>query len=725
MRFEPAARGAPDGKVNILLVDDRPDKLLSLEVMLTDLGENLVTATSGKEALRKLLHEDFAVILLDVNMPIMDGFETAAMIRQRQRSETTPIIFFSAVNDTETHVSRGYSLGAVDYILSPVVPEILRAKIAVFVDLFRKTEEVKRRAEERAEFIREQAARAEAEAAQQRLAFLAEASNVLAGSLDYQATFESLARLAVPKLGDFCIIDVAEESGALRQVAVAHRDPEEEGKLRQLSEHYPENWDLKHAATHVIQTGKPQVSGELTTDALREIFPDDATRELVQSLSPVSYIAVPLRARGRVLGAITLVNTESRAGGASALALAEELSQRAALALDNAALYQAAQAARTEAERANLAKDNFLAMLSHELRTPLTPVLISVAMLESEENLPEQIRAGLEMIRRNVELEARLIDDLLDLTRISKGKVQLQLEHVDAHQLLRNALEICEPDIIAKGLHVKTDFRATRFALHGDPARLQQVFWNLIKNAVKFTPQHGDLALNTDSEDGELRVEVLDSGIGIGRELLSKIFDAFEQGERARAGGLGLGLAITKALVELHKGRIEAESEGPGRGARFTVWFPALETAPGLGVENAPVPPSERRSMRVLLVEDHEDSNRSLTQLLRRRGYVVQSAEDVRSALQTAAQFDFDVLISDMGLPDGTGIDLMNKLSASRPVFGIALTGFGMESDVHRSSAAGFQHHLIKPVDLNRLDALIQSAPPGIAATAPALNAGG
>jgi CheY-like chemotaxis protein len=329
------------------------------------------------------------------------------------------------------------------------------------------------------------------------------------------------------------------------------------------------------------------------------------------------------------------------------------------------------------------------------------------------------------MIRRNVELEARLIDDLLDLTRISKGKVQLQLENVDAHQLLRNALEICEPDIIAKGLSVKTDFRATRFALHGDPARLQQVFWNLIKNAVKFTPRHGDLALNTESEDGELRVEVVDSGIGIGPELLSKIFDAFEQGERARAGGLGLGLAITKALVELHKGRIRAESEGPGRGARFIVWFPAIETATGLGVQNAPAPPSERRSMRILLVEDHEDSNRSLTQLLRRRGYEVQSAEDVQSALETAAQFDFDVLISDMGLPDGTGIDLMHKLSAIRSVFGIALTGFGMESDVQRSSAAGFQHHLIKPVDLNRLDALIQSAPAGIAATAPALNAGG
>src|SRR5213082_1180110 len=212
-------------KVNILIVDDRPDKLLTYEVMLAELNENIVRANSGREALRCLLKRDFAVILLDVNMPGMDGFETAALIRQRPRSETTPIIFISAVNDTETHVSRGYSIGAVDYILTPVVPEILRAKIAVFVDLFKKTEQVKRQAEEREKLIREQAARAEAEARQERLAFLADASNVLAGSLDYDETFRNLAHLVVPRVADFCIVLAAEEGGRLHQVAVAHRDP--------------------------------------------------------------------------------------------------------------------------------------------------------------------------------------------------------------------------------------------------------------------------------------------------------------------------------------------------------------------------------------------------------------------------------------------------------------------------------------------------------------------
>src|SRR3954452_20991952 len=223
----PPIKDAED-KVNILVVDDRPDKLLTYEVMLGDLEENLVCARSGKEALRCLLKQDFAVILLDVNMPGMDGFETASLIRQRPRSETTPIIFISAVNDTETHVSRGYSLGAVDYILTPVVPEILRAKIAVFVDLFKKTEQVKRQAEEREKLIREQAARAEAEARQERFAFLADASNVLASSLDYDETLRNLATLVVPRVADFCVVSALDEEGQMRQVAMAHRDPVEE-----------------------------------------------------------------------------------------------------------------------------------------------------------------------------------------------------------------------------------------------------------------------------------------------------------------------------------------------------------------------------------------------------------------------------------------------------------------------------------------------------------------
>ncbi|HME89016.1 MAG TPA: response regulator [Chthoniobacterales bacterium] len=518
-----------EDKVSILVVDDRADKRLAFEVMLAELNQNIVCVRSGKEALRRLLREDFAAIILDVNMPGMDGFETAALIRQRQHCETTPIIFVSAINDTLNHISRGYSLGAVDYILTPVVPDILRAKIAFFIDLFKKTEQIKRQAEERENLIRDQA----------------------------------------------------------------------------IAEH-----------------------------------------------------------------------------------------------------------PRAQAERESAAKDWFLAMLSHELRMPLTPVLASVSSLEHESDLPESARECLQLIRRNVELEARLIDDLLVLARISKGKVELNFEIVDAHQLLRNVLEIWQTGIERKKLKLRTEFTAEKIFVQADPARLQQIFWNLIKNAVKFTPNRGKICIRTANDsDGNLRVEVKDTGCGIDPELLPKVFHAFEQGRRNELGGLGLGLAISKALVEAHRGFINAESDGRDRGAKLTALFPTCERNAVPESAKTPRAAPARRSVRLLLVEDHEDTNHSLTRMLRRRGYEVHPACDLRSALDLAATRRFDVLVSDIGLPDGSGIDLLKALRAKREVFGIALSGYGMEEDIRRSRDVGFSHHLVKPVDLNKLDSIIQEVP--------------
>jgi HAMP domain-containing protein/signal transduction histidine kinase len=363
-----------------------------------------------------------------------------------------------------------------------------------------------------------------------------------------------------------------------------------------------------------------------------------------------------------------------------------------------------------EKARSNLAKDQFLAMLSHELRTPLTPVLASALALESEPELPNDIHESLQMIRRNVELEARLIDDLLDLTRIDRGKVQLNFEVVDAHTLLQNALEICQPEIDRKHLARSLNLAAHKIHMRADPARLQQIFWNLINNAVKFTPRNGEIAITTSNDSvGQLRVVIADTGMGIESETLPKIFDAFEQGGRTQSGGLGLGLAISKTLVEAHKGMITAASLGRDNGSTFTLVFPTCEKeeaqiAPALSPKSA-----ERQRLRILLVEDHEDTNRSLTNLLRRRGYHVQSASTLQSAVELGANGPFDVLISDLGLPDGNGIDLIQKL-ASRPLLAIALTGFGMEDDIRRSRDVGFQHHLVKPIDLNKLDLLIQES---------------
>jgi HAMP domain-containing protein/signal transduction histidine kinase len=364
-----------------------------------------------------------------------------------------------------------------------------------------------------------------------------------------------------------------------------------------------------------------------------------------------------------------------------------------------------------EKARSNLAKDQFLAMLSHELRTPLTPVLASALALESEPALPQEVHESLQMIRRNVELEARLIDDLLDLTRIDRGKVQLNFEVVDAHTLLQNALEICQAEIDRKHLRRSLNLGARKMHLRADPARLQQIFWNLINNAVKFTPGDGQISISTsNTSKGELRVEIADTGLGIEPDSLPKIFDAFEQGGRTQLGGLGLGLAISKALVEAHKGTITAQSAGRNKGSTFTLVFPTSEKAAAqITAAISPKLP-EHQAMRILLVEDHEDSNRSLTNLLRRRGYHVQSALNFRSALDLGAKEEFDVLISDLALPDGSGIDLMQTLQSTRPLLGIALTGFGMEDDVRKSREAGFQHHLVKPIDLNKLDLLIQES---------------
>lgn len=696
----------PSQTASILLVDDRPDKLLALEAILEGLHQNLVKVRSGDEALRQLLLQDFAVILLDVNMPGLDGFETAALIRKRKRSETTPIIFISAINDTDTHVSRGYSLGAVDYILSPVVPEILRAKVAVFVDLYLKSEQVKRQAEEHAQLLQEQAARARAEDEKERMAFLAEASNVLASSLDYEQTFASLARLIVPRLAEFCLIDRLDDDSHLHQVAVAHRDPHQEAVLRQIR--YPESNENSHVALRVFQTGVPFVRNHVDESVLNDLVPE-ADRALIRLLKPAAFAAVPLTARGRVIGSITMVRTDPHDGfDEDDLWLADELAHRSALALDNVELYRRANLAREEAETANRAKDRFLAMLSHELRTPLTPVITHLFNLSADERMPAEAHHSLEVIRRNVELEARLIDDLLDLTRVGSGKFHLESTVVDVHELLKNALEICQPDIAAKGLQLRLDLSAGKTHVNADPARLQQVFWNIVKNAVKFTSKGSIHVSTTTDAEGSVTITVRDTGVGIERALLGRVFHPFEQAERGVQGGLGLGLAITKALVELHSGHIGVDSRGHGHGTTVTVSLPLAHDVPAPVPERRPAAVEQGKRLRVLLLEDHADTNEALTMLLELRGYTVTPALNVSSALEIASRQDFDLLLSDLGLPDGSPGEVMKMVAARNGTIGIALSGLGMEKDFERSRALGFRHHLVKPVDVGRLEEVLQ-----------------
>ncbi len=373
--------------------------------------------------------------------------------------------------------------------------------------------------------------------------------------------------------------------------------------------------------------------------------------------------------------------------------------------------------ARDDAEAASLAKDKFLAVLSHELRTPLSPVVMAVAAIESDPDLPLKFQDDLAVAKRNLDLEVKLIDDLLDLSRVTSGKLRLHPQPVRVHDLLGHAIRNSLSDTAGKRLSVRTELHAVNDHLTADPARLQQVFWNLLRNAVKFTPELGEIVIRTwnpDDSRGLICIEIRDSGTGIDPEVLPRIFDAFEQGEvgvTRKFGGLGLGLAIAKAVVEMHGGTITAASPGRDLGAAFTVSFNATIPVTGLDrpqkVASTSVKPSSGGA-RVLLVEDHADTARMLSKLLKLSGFEVKTASSVAAALQVAETESFDVVVSDIGLPDATGYDLMKQLRDRYGVRGIALSGYGMEEDMRKSREAGFVEHVVKPVNLDHLQSVIR-----------------
>jgi signal transduction histidine kinase/ActR/RegA family two-component response regulator len=374
------------------------------------------------------------------------------------------------------------------------------------------------------------------------------------------------------------------------------------------------------------------------------------------------------------------------------------------------AMQEELTSALTAATEANAAKDEFLAKLSHELRTPLMPVVVSVGALLELPELAEEVREDLAMVLRNVKLETRLIDDLLDVTRIAHGKLELTLQECDLHEVARDAMRVCLPAMEEKEIAMAVELEATRHTILGDPARLQQVFWNLLTNAAKFTPVGGTVSIRSYNEEfeGETEcvVELSDTGRGIEPELIDGLFDAFEQGGRGvtrRYGGLGLGLAICKGVLDLHGGRISARSEGLGSGTTFTV---ALATVPAHKAENpAPLDNTANAgsAMRILFVEDHEPTAAVLSRLLRRSGHTVEHAPTLAEARRLAGSANFDLVVSDLGLPDGTGLELMEELRATYGLRGIALSGYGMEADLRRSRKAGFVAHLTKPVDIAHL----------------------
>lgn len=367
--------------------------------------------------------------------------------------------------------------------------------------------------------------------------------------------------------------------------------------------------------------------------------------------------------------------------------------------------------AKESAERSSTAKDDFLAALSHELRTPITPALMAAAALEKDASLPEAARSDIALIRRNIEFEARLIDDLLDLTLITHGKLTLSVEEMNVHAVLNRALQACQGDARQKNLELQIELGATRCAIVGDPVRLQQVFWNVLRNAVKFTPAGGRIAIATGNDQaGNLWIRVTDSGVGFQPELAEHIFQPFQPVNRGMSrayGGLGLGLAISRSIVTAHGGNLIAESSGPGQGAMFLIELP-LEAATQTPAADPAQPPADpTRGIRILLVEDHDDTRACIQQLLESAGHHVGAADSANAALDLAESGTYDLVISDLGLPDLTGHDLMRELHQRYGLGGIALSGYGMEEDVEQSRASGFQHHLTKPVSFDRLKTLV------------------
>ena len=563
----------PPEKVNILLVDDQPARLLTYQSVLSELGQNLVSARSGIEALEKLMRDEFAVVLLDVSMPEMDGFEAARLIHEHPRFERTPIIFVTGVHMSELDRLKGYKVGAVDYVSIPVVPEILRSKVAVLVELYCKRREL--RALNRN---------------------LAEANERLA-----------MANTALQ----------AEKTRELEALNVS---------LQQA------NAELERA--------NAALQGEVTVRSRAE----DALRQ------------------------------------------------------------------------ADRHKDEFLAMLAHELRNPLAPIRNAVHLMRMKALQDPQMCLARDVIERQLSQLTRLVDDLLDVSRITRGKINLTRQPLKVSELIARAVETVEPIIQGRSQVLTVELPEQPPVVDGDCMRLTQAIANVLGNAAKYTDAGGSIVLQVCARARDVEIRVRDTGIGIPAEVLPKIFDLFTQLDQRMErpqSGLGIGLALVRRLVEMHGGSVSAHSEGAGRGSEFVICLPLMTPAvlPAVGDQlTAECQAARPQHRRILVADDNLDALESLAALLALNGHEVHRAQDGAAALQAAMRHRPEVIFLDIGMPQMDGYEVARRIRAhewGKEILLIAVTGWGQESDRQRSFAAGFDFHLVKPVDLEKLDQLL------------------
>ena len=654
----------PRAVTSILLVDDHRANLDAVEAALAPLGHRIVRASSGAQALAALARDEFGLVLVDVHMPTMDGFALAAQIKARPRSRRLPIIFVTAGDVDAAEMARAYAQGAVDFITQPADPRILRSKAAVFIEWHLQSEEHKR---QMAATRRRERQRYEEHTAH-RVRNLTDLMPLCV----WAANREGRITYANKAWADYTGLDAgaANDRGHLE---VIHPDD----RPRML-----EAW------SEAVRQGEP-----LVVEYRLRRAADGAYRWHLMR-------AVPERGlRGAIVGWI---------------ATATDIHDQKDAETRMTDLAARAEAARADAEAASRMKDEFLATVSHELRTPLNAIYGWTRMVRSGELDRKHAERAMQTIERNTRAQIKLVEDLLDVSRIVAGKLTLELRNVGPADVVRTAVDAMMPTARQKGVELVPVYDPTPCRVAADPNRLQQVVWNLVANAIKFTPAGGRVEVIVGRVEGSVEIEVADSGLGIAPEFLPHVFDAFRQadGSPTRAhGGLGLGLAIVKHIVELHHGSVEVRSEGSGRGARFTVRLPVAAAKEGDMVAEWPSRSSgafaqvrELRDVRVLVVDDDEDSRDMLTMVFEQYGAAVERAASAAEALAAIERQRPHILLSDVGMPGEDGHSLIRRVRERERQSGlklpaIALTGYASAEDGARALAAGFQLHIAKPVD--------------------------
>ena len=745
--YEQSVNASVDAPVNVLVVDDRPDNLLVLETILSDLHEKTICATSAREALKFLLMEDVALILLDVQMPGLNGFEFAELVRERQRTQHTPIIFVSANSVDEQFIFKGYALGAVDYLTKPFQPEILKSKVRFFTKLFRQNQEIKRQAKllEQANVALDRVNVDLERRVKERTVELEAANTKLASELDVRK--ESESRLAIEHsitrtvayaqsldaaapeiLKSFCehigasmsalwLLNNAGTELSCRHIELCDPTGElNELKEASLSQTFRRGRELPG---HIWELNKPV---SLTNGYYGRKFP----RARYARAADLSYAAgFPIKIADEFFGAVEFFTRQPVLNDASLInmldAIGSEIGQfvqRKRVEAERESLLLREKSLRQQAEKASRLKDEFLATVSHELRTPLNSILGWGQILNTGKLTDEEQRNALDTIYRNARSQSQLIDDLLDTSRLITGNLHLNLSPTEVVPTIQAAIDVVHPAATAKNITIETRYTSDVPTITCDTQRLQQMVWNLLTNAVKFTSEGGRIEVAYERAGNNVQIVISDSGNGISSEFLPLVFDRFRQADSSSTRshhGLGLGLAIVRHLAELHGGEVSVTSDGIGKGSVFSILLPITLAVVSEGNAVARATNGHRpakqaganlNGLRVSIVDDDSDACDLLRFTLEMSGAEVKTASCVAEAMRSLREWRPDVLLTDINMPGEDGYSLIKKvreLDETADLPAIALTAMARPEDSDEALNAGFQIHLPKPVDIEEL----------------------